>query len=116
VNAGHNPQFLVRAGGGIEQLGSTGMPIALYSGHGYRDARVQLNPGDLLFFYTDGLVETEDERGEMFGSDRLQQILSAEHAESIDAVLGRVEAQALAFRGKAEPFDDATMMVLRISA
>jgi serine phosphatase RsbU (regulator of sigma subunit) len=116
VNAGHNPQFLLRGGGGIEQLGSTGMPIALYSGHGYRDACVRLAPGDLLFFYTDGLVETEDERGEMFGADRLQRILSAQQADSIDDVLHQVEAQVLAFRGKAEPFDDATMMALRISA
>ena len=58
INAGHNPQFLQRVGGGTEPLGSTGMPIALYAGHGYFEARVALNPGDLLFFYTDGLVET----------------------------------------------------------
>lgn len=116
VNAGHNPQFILRAAGGIEQLGSTGMPIALYSGHGYRDARVALAPGDLLFFYTDGLVETENELGEMFGADRLQQILSAQQTQKIDTVLHQVEVQIAAFRGQAEPFDDATMMALRISA
>jgi phosphoserine phosphatase RsbU/P len=116
VNAGHNPQFVLRAAGGIEQLGSTGMPIALYSGHGYRDASVLLTAGDLLFFYTDGLVETENERGEMFGADRLQGILSAQQSQEIDAVLHQVEAQIAAFRGQAEPFDDATMMALRISA
>jgi len=115
VNAGHNPQFLLRSTGGIEQLGSTGMPIALYSGQGYRDARVQLAPGDLLFFYTDGLVETENERGEMFGTDRLQEILSARQVESINDVLHEVEAQVIEFRGEAEPFDDATLMALRIS-
>jgi sigma-B regulation protein RsbU (phosphoserine phosphatase) len=116
VNAGHDPQFLLRTAGGLEQLSSTGMPIALYAGQGYRDAQVRLEPGDLVFFYTDGLVETENERGEMFGTDRLQQILSARHAESIDAVLHQVEAQVIGFRGHAEPFDDATMMVLRICA
>ena len=91
------------------------MPIALYSGQGYRDARVQLAPGDLLFFYTDGLVETENERGEMFGTDRLQEILSARQVESINDVLHEVEAQVIEFRGEAEPFDDATLMALRIS-
>ena len=116
VNAGHNPQFVLRGGGGLEQLGSTGMPIALYSGHGYRAADVVLAPGDLLFFYTDGLVETENERGEMFGAERLQQILAAQRLEGVDAVLRQVETQVGAFRGDAEPFDDATMMVLRISA
>jgi serine phosphatase RsbU (regulator of sigma subunit) len=114
VNAGHNPQFVLRVGGGIEELGSTGMPIALYSGHGYRDARVLLGCGDLLFFYTDGLVETENERGEMFGAERLQQILSAQQTQHVDTVLHHVETAVTAFRGQAEPFDDATMMVLRI--
>ncbi len=116
VNAGHNPQFVLRVGGGIEQLASTGMPIALYAGHGYRDARVEIEPGDWLFFYTDGLVETENEHGEMFGSERLQQLLSTQHTQTIEAGLHEVETQVLAFRGKAEPFDDATMMALRISA
>jgi phosphoserine phosphatase RsbU/P len=116
INAGHNPQFLLRNGGGIEPLGSTGMPIALYAGHGYSEARVPLAAGDLLFFYTDGLVETENESGEMFGADRLQEILAAEQSDGIDTILRRVEEQVSAFRGNAEPFDDATMMALRISS
>jgi serine phosphatase RsbU (regulator of sigma subunit) len=115
VNAGHNPQFLLRVGGGIEALGSTGMPIALYAGHGYTEARVALTAGDLLFFYTDGLVETENEQGDMFSTERLQTILAAEQTQGIDRVLHRVEEQVTAFRGQAEPFDDATMMALRIS-
>lgn len=116
VNAGHNPQFLLRAAGGLEPLSSTGMPIALYSGHGYTEARVELTPGDLLFFYTDGLVETENESGVMFGPERLEALLAAEHTHSVDTVLQRVEDAVTTFRGKAEPFDDATLMALRISA
>ena len=114
VNAGHNPQFVLRSGGGIEPLSSTGMPIALYAGHGYKESVVQIGSGDLLFFYTDGLVETESDTGDMFGSERLQALLATEHAEGIDTVLERVEAAVRAFRGSAEVFDDATMMALRI--
>ena len=114
VNAGHNPQFLLHAAGGIQPLSSTGLPIALYSGRGYQESRVQIGRGDLLFFYTDGLVETENEGGEMFGADRLQSLLETEHAHGIDLVLERVEQSVRTFRGKAEPFDDATMMALRI--
>jgi serine phosphatase RsbU (regulator of sigma subunit) len=113
VNAGHNPQFVLRADG-IEPLSSTGLPIALYAGHGYKEARVSLASGDFLFFYTDGLVETENEAGEMFGAERLQTILAAERTHGIDAVLQRVEHAATGFRGGAELFDDATMMALRI--
>ena len=116
VNAGHNPQFLLHAAGGIQPLSSTGLPIALYSGRGYQESSVQIGRGDLLFFYTDGLVETENEGGEMFGADRLQSLLETEHAHGIDLVLERVEQSVRTFRGKAEPFDDATMMALRIEA
>ena len=114
VNAGHNPQFLLRAGGGIEPLSSTGMPIALYAGHGYQEAVVRVSAGDLLFFYTDGLVETENEAGEMFGAERLQALLEVKHDTRIGITLERVETTVRTFRGGAEPFDDATMMALRI--
>jgi serine phosphatase RsbU (regulator of sigma subunit) len=116
VNAGHNPQFLLRAGGGIEPLSSTGMPIALYAGQGYQEASVRVASGDLLFFYTDGLVETEDERGDMFGSERLQELLASVPAERVDVLLERVDATVRSFRGRAEPLDDATMMALRVDA
>ena len=75
---------------------------------------MQIGKGDLLFFYTDGLVETENDRGDMFGAERLQALLEAEHAHGIDTVLERVEHAVRAFRGTAEPFDDATMMALRV--
>ena len=114
VNAGHNPQFLLRAGGGIQPLSSTGLPIALYPGQGYKESSVQIGRGDLLFFYTDGLVETENEGGEMFGADRLEALLEAEHTHNIDTVLHRLEQSVREFRGNAEPFDDATMMALRV--
>jgi sigma-B regulation protein RsbU (phosphoserine phosphatase) len=116
VNAGHHPQFLLRAGGGIEALSSTGLPIALYSGHGYRELRAALEPGDMLFFYTDGLVETENGAGAMFEVDRLRAILEAEHRADIDTVLTRVENAVRTFRGNAEPFDDATLMVMKLNA
>lgn len=116
VNAGHHPQFVLRAGGGIEPLSSTGLPIALYSGHGYKESRAVLEPDDMLFFYTDGLLETENEAGEMFDVERLRAILEADRRADIDTVLTRVEEAVRAFRGTAEPFDDATMMALKLNA
>ncbi len=114
VNAGHNPQFLIRRRGGIEPLGATGLPIALYAGHGYRELAVPVEAGDLLFFYTDGLVEAEDAAGDMFGAERLQELLAAAQSREIDALLRHVEEEVRAFRGGVEAFDDATMMALRV--
>jgi serine phosphatase RsbU (regulator of sigma subunit) len=116
VNAGHNPQFVLRADGGIVSMASTGLPIALYPDHGYEEVVVSVRGGDLLFFYTDGLVEMENEAGEMFDAARLQALLAEEQAHGIDTVLARVEDTVRRFRGGAEPLDDATMMALRLNA
>ena len=116
VNAGHNPQFVLRASGGLDRLPSTGLPIAMFAGHGYKEASVTLGEGDILFFYTDGITEVENEKGEMFGSDRLEALLVEHHAEGVDAILARIEQEVLEFRGAADLFDDATMMVLRLGA
>jgi serine phosphatase RsbU (regulator of sigma subunit) len=60
-------------------------------------------------------VEAENESGDMFGAERLQSLLIAEQAAGIDRVLERIEDEVRAFRGAAEPFDDATMMAMRIT-
>ncbi len=114
VNAGHNPQFLMRANGGIERLESTGLPVGLLPGRGFEERAVQVDPGDLLFLYTDGAVEAPNEVGAFFDADRLQQALVAASAKGIDEVLVSVEQAIRDFRGKAEPADDATMMALRL--
>jgi serine phosphatase RsbU (regulator of sigma subunit) len=114
VNAGHHPQYVLHRDGGLERMSSTGLPIGLFAGHGYAEARVPLAPGDTLFFYTDGLVETENERGELFDHERLEALLTASDDHDIDAVLQRVERGIREFRERAEPLDDATMMVLRV--
>ena len=115
VNAGHNPQFVLHDDDGIVAMPATGLPIALYPGQPYQEAAVAVRRRDLLFFYTDGLVEAENEAGEMFGSERLQTLLSRQHAEGVDRILERVEEAARAFRGSAEPTDDATLMALRLT-
>jgi len=114
VNAGHNPQFVLRRGGDLERLHGTGLPVGLFAGHGYRERTVQLGRGDLIFFYTDGMVETENETGEMFGAERLEAELLANREEEVANLLAGIEATVRTFRGTAEPFDDATMMALRL--
>jgi serine phosphatase RsbU (regulator of sigma subunit) len=115
VNAGHNPQFVLRGDGRpLEKLSSTGLPVGMLAGHGYQERDVQLAPGDLLFFYTDGCVEMENEAGDMFGSDRLESLVSAASRGSTEQVLATVEAAIAAFRGGRDLFDDATMMAVTV--
>ena len=114
VNAGHNPQFVLRADRPLEMLSSTGLPVGMLAGHGYSEREVQLAPGDLLFFYTDGCVEMENETGDMFGSDRLESLVAAAARGSAEEVLTTVEGAIAAFRGGRDLFDDATMMAVTV--
>jgi sigma-B regulation protein RsbU (phosphoserine phosphatase) len=112
VNAGHNPQYALRRDGGLERMHATGYPVGLIAGHGYTELSVQLAAGDLLFFYTDGCVEAENEQGEMFGAERLEALL-LEAVKSADP-LQRIEHDVAEFRGTSEPLDDATLMTVKV--
>lgn len=117
VNAGHNPPYLLRADGGVEQLPRTkGMAVAVSEGFPYRSARVQLQPGELLLLYTDGVTEAFDADGQEYGEARLEQALRGA-CVSTDRHPIRV-AQALladvhAFERGAPQADDITCMALR---
>jgi serine phosphatase RsbU (regulator of sigma subunit) len=112
VNAGHNPQYILRRDGTLDRMTSSGLPVGLLAGKGYTEARVQLAAGDVLFFYTDGCVEAESESGDMFGAERLESLLLS--TTGGEDLLARVESEVNAFRGTREPFDDATMMVVKV--
>jgi sigma-B regulation protein RsbU (phosphoserine phosphatase) len=105
---------LLRSAGHLERMESTGRPIGLYSGGGYTEQHFELAAGDVLFFYTDGCVEAENAAGEMFGSERLEHILSESAGRGADEVLVAVEADVSRFRADVELQDDATMMVVRV--
>jgi serine phosphatase RsbU (regulator of sigma subunit) len=115
VNAGHNPQFVLRRQGGLERMSSTGMPIGLLAGRGHNQLEVQLAEGDRLFFYTDGCVEAENDRREMFGAERLETALQAlPPAATPQEVLVHIERAIEQFRGARELFDDVTVMAVRV--
>jgi serine phosphatase RsbU (regulator of sigma subunit) len=112
VNAGHNPQYVVRTNGTLERMSATGLPVGLLSGRGYTERQLQLAAGDQLFFYTDGCVEMEDGRGEMFGIERLEALLVS--AAASDMPLKTIEDNISNFRGTTEQFDDATLMTVKV--
>jgi serine phosphatase RsbU (regulator of sigma subunit) len=116
VNAGHNSQFVLRKQGGFERLASTGRPLGLIAGAGYEEITLPLDHGDVLFFYTDGMLEAENEAGEFLGSDRLESALASSPGTDVDTILAHVEETVRTFRGSAELSDDATMMALRFGA
>jgi sigma-B regulation protein RsbU (phosphoserine phosphatase) len=120
VNAGHNDPILRRANGAIERLGVGGPPFGLPSLTDdplvYSSARVQLQPGDLLFIFTDGLLEAVNGSDEEYGEARLLSQLQTAIPESSDSTLQRVMADVNAFVGQARQHDDITALVLRVAS
>jgi serine phosphatase RsbU (regulator of sigma subunit) len=115
VNAGHNTQFVLRSGGAVDRLVSTGRPPGLYPGGGYEERSLELRGGDAMFLFTDGLVEAEDESGEPFGMSRLEALLRLHEQQGLGPLLGTVHAAVRSHRGPLEAADDATMVALRFS-
>ncbi len=113
VNAGHNPPYLVRAGGAIEILAPTGMPVALV-GEGTWTARsLTLDPGDLLALFTDGIPEAWNEAEDEYGDARLLQVLKDTRERGADSVRDAVLADLTEFVGDASASDDVTLVLVR---
>jgi sigma-B regulation protein RsbU (phosphoserine phosphatase) len=93
TNAGHNPGLLLRGDGSIEELGSHGLPLALFPGKPYGSAKLVLHPGDLLCLYTDGVTEANDPQGEEFGMPALKAFIGAQLGkETTDIEAGLAQA------------------------
>jgi predicted ester cyclase len=114
ANAGHDLPYLRRMGGDAEELRARGMPLGLMPGMGYEENEIALDAGEAALFYSDGLVEAHDSRGEMFGFPRLRALV-AEHAEEEKRALGDFLMEELySFVGDGwEQEDDITLLTLR---
>jgi sigma-B regulation protein RsbU (phosphoserine phosphatase) len=113
VNAGHNPPILRRANGALEKLEVGGLPLGIETGALYDTAAVDLRPGDALIFYTDGVVEAFNEKGDLFGDQRWLDAIRALpdwHArESLEFLMKNVDE----FVGLTRQSDDITCLVFR---
>src|SRR3984893_14541456 len=67
VNAGHTPPFALRADGSVHWLESSGAPVGMFPDSNYQESPLQLNPGDLIIAYTDGVIEATNPAGEEWG-------------------------------------------------
>lgn len=112
-NAGHNPPFLYAANGQeVKQLTRTAIPVGILEETVWEQGCVEMQPGDLLLMYTDGVTEAEDEFDDFFGEARLQAITTANLGRSVDIIEGKIVTAVLDFVGDAPQFDDITLMIL----
>ena len=112
ANAGHNPPLLIRGGKAGYVMLKPGLMLAGMDGMIYKEQSVQLQKGDVLYLYTDGVTEAMNIDEEQYGEDRLQALLSSD--ETCPAVIcAGVSADIVKFTAGAEQSDDITMLCIR---
>ena len=117
VNAGHEIPFISRAGGAFEPHKiRAGFVLAGMEGLRYRAGVMELMPGDKLFQYTDGVTEATSAAKELYGMERLQNVLASVSDKAPQEILPAVKTDIDRFVGTAPQFDDITMLCLEYKA
>ena len=113
VNAGHNPPVLLRSGNAEFIKTRPGLVLAGMEETKYRENELQLQDGDVIFLYTDGVTEAIDREEALYGNDRLLDCLSASSEGDARAILENIRNSVNEFVQGNEQFDDITMLCLR---
>jgi len=114
TNAGHLPPVLLRHGK-VERLNVGGTVVGLFSPMTYDQAEVQIQPGDLLVAFTDGITEPENIYGEEFGEERLLQVVRRARSVSAQTLTEEIYRSVSDWTGSPELQDDMTMLVAKAS-
>ena len=113
VNAGHNQPCLRQADGQFHFIKTQpGFVLGGMENTQYTEGHLQLEPGDCLFLYTDGVTDAENTSGEFFGNQRLLEALNSKGENHASAILEEIETQLLSFTKDAQQYDDITMLSL----
>jgi phosphoserine phosphatase RsbU/P len=115
VRAGHDPALLYDpAKETFTSLKGKGLPLGVDAATPYRESSTAIEDGQVLFIGTDGLWETSNEKGELFGKDRLKEVIRRHAGQSARDILLEVHTAAEEFRGELKQEDDLTIVVIKL--
>lgn len=113
ANAGHNPPLVRQADGSVAfHRTRAGFVLAGMEGIRYRRFELQLQPGDTICLYTDGVTEATNQAQQLYGDARLLNLLKRQQKASARTICESIKADVDAFAGDAEQFDDITLLCL----
>ena len=113
VNAGHSPPLLIRPAAAPESLGITGLFLGSFPGIGFRTGTVWLEPGSILLLPSDGITETRDTTGEMFGDEGLIRAVKELAGGTPDEIIKKIIDRTRLHRAGGPQEDDMTLVVLK---
>jgi sigma-B regulation protein RsbU (phosphoserine phosphatase) len=112
VNGGHETVFVINQNGIREELPATGPAVGLRSQARFKYKQIQLKPGDILFSYTDGVIDARSPEEERFTRKRLSDLLSRPASNAFE-LMERIGTRLFSHIGKAPQEDDITMLTLQ---
>jgi sigma-B regulation protein RsbU (phosphoserine phosphatase) len=113
INAGHNPPLVGRSGGQVEQLKSGGFPLGIMPMADFEVGEINLEAGESLVIYSDGVSEANNLQEEEFGMERLIQVVSRNLKSSASGMRDKIESALSAFTKTAAPNDDITLVIVK---
>jgi serine phosphatase RsbU (regulator of sigma subunit) len=114
ANAGHNPPFLLRMNGGdsVQTLRRTGIAMGIEEDATWKQDSVNIEPGDVLILYTDGIPDAQNEDGEFFDEERIIDTAVAHIGQPAHEIQAAILEEIQKFVGPTPQSDDITLMVL----
>jgi sigma-B regulation protein RsbU (phosphoserine phosphatase) len=114
ANAGHNPPIVVRASGETIMLEGGGPVLGIVPFAPYKEERVQLNKGDMIVLYSDGVTEANNPEYEEYGEERFMKVLAEHRNEPATTIVQAVTKSLFEFTSGAAQADDITLSVARL--
>jgi serine phosphatase RsbU (regulator of sigma subunit) len=112
-SAGHHPAFLVRSKDGIiEELGRTGIPLGVLEETTWSQERINLEQGDTLVLYTDGMTDALNDKDQFFSQERLQEAIRRHYGKPVKEMHEALLTEVRDWIGHAQQYDDITLMVI----
>ena len=116
VNAGHNPPIICHSDDEhLTELTATGIAIGALSDAEYTAATATLKAGDIIVLYTDGITEAENAQQDMFGEERLNEVIRACRKQPAEEIITTIIESVRTFTGGFAQSDDITLMVIRVN-
>lgn len=113
INAGHNPPLIARMDGQVQQLDSGGFPLGIIPMAEYEIGEMQLQPGESLVIYSDGVSEANNLKGDEFGMERLEEVIKQNIKSSASGLRDKIESALSAFTQTAPANDDITIVIVK---
>ena len=108
------PRPLYCHDGKLEVIEATGLPLGLFDDADYDEFSFRTKPGDMFVFFSDGMLDARNQDGEMFGRQRVEQIVARTIDKPADWVVDSLFKAVLDHAGAEDPFDDQTVVVIRV--